>query len=344
LTYEPALGVSSLGWSPDGRQAIFFTWRELGGTGIGPEVWALEVETGETHRLQGIPTWSPDGKHVIYASGSSPGSGKNVWLADARPEAGNAGDWSTSRLVADQASIMRQGEHWSPDSSRVAVTLAEDHPDAGAIAIYDLTTDQLTTLITPAELTAALLSTNNEYVTDGTELDTVAIRPLKWVWPLGWSADGQRLLVRARGTYGGQAGTDPSVLASIALDVIDGTPLASAPDILAYGTGRFLGSASWSPVQPERLSFTWLNGGRQGKGPDGFLVDLNAGPIHQAVQSWNAAWSPDGAWVAFAGQNQITVVDQDGQVKYTLEGNGPCFNPVWNPVADFSRLGAASSS
>jgi Tol biopolymer transport system component len=353
LTYEPALDVSSLGWSPDGRQAIFFTGRGLSGTGIGPEVWALEVETGETHRLQGIPTWSPNGKHVIYGTDSSPGGGNRVWLADTDPEGRKEGNWETLRLIADQASITWQGGHWSPDSSRVAVTLVEDHPDAGAIAIYDLPTARLTTLITPAELTAALLSSDGDYVTDGAEFGPVASRPLQWVWPLGWSADGHHLLVRARGTDGGQAGTNPSVLASIPLDRIGDTALGSALKILAYGTGRFLGSASWSPTHPERLTFTWLNSRSQSKGPHGFLFDLKAGPIYQINQSWDAAspalragasGSPDGAWVAFAGQDQITIVGRDGQERYRLENNGPCFNPVWNPVADLSGLGETSTS
>jgi hypothetical protein len=115
---------------------------------------------------------------------------------------------------------------------------------------------------------------------------------------------------------------------------LDGSP----PRMLAYGNrDLYYGDTAWSPTQADQLAFVW----RTAPGPSGlasYLYDLEAGPVYTATQKWNAAWSPDGAWLAFAGQGPVTIVDREGRIRFVLEYGNPCSDVAWNPVADLGEL------
>jgi hypothetical protein len=100
-------------------------------------------------------------------------------------------------------------------------------------------------------------------------------------------------------------------------------------------------NASWSPVDPGLLAFAWIDP-YSGSAPyyEAIILDLDAGPVFTAPESWSAVWSPDGNWVAFSGQGHVTTVDREGQIRFALqtEPNVWCDDVAWNPMADLSGL------
>jgi Tol biopolymer transport system component/nitrite reductase/ring-hydroxylating ferredoxin subunit len=327
-----------VGWSPDGQQAIYLSWPATSSSSS-PEILSAHVETREKHPLPGLPDWSPDGSQLVYATGPVP----NLWLADA--------GWDNARPIADRATIMWQGESWSPDGSRLAFTRISDDTTPSAIAIYDLALERITPLITPSALTSALLSYQGDFISDGTDLAYLKENSLRWLWPWGWSADGRQLLVWAYTSTQGPSRDDQSVLAAVTLQDVQ----VASVQVLAYGTGRLLGGATWSPTAPRRLALKWWSPetrldstGPPPESPSTFLVDLDDGVLFSASSQSDTTpvWSPDGDWVAFVAQQEVTVVDRSGKNRFSFapKGEPPCSTVAWNPAADLGHLGQTSES
>jgi WD40 repeat protein len=324
LTDDPELAVYSLSWSPDG-QVIYYVFRKA--SGAQGEIESIDLETGEIRQLPGPSTRSPDGQRLVYGVESPDDPGSTLWLADA--------DWENAHQIVEQVDLLRWT--WSPDSSKLALSLVHDDPTQNTIALYDLATASLTPLVTTADLTEALLAATrarggnrySEFImanADPADLD----RPFQDMLPMGWSADGQQLIVQAQARKGGTGFTASTLVAVAPLD-------GSLPRVLVYGDEGSYGRATWSPTQPEQLIFNWWADGAA------YLFDLNAGPIYTATHNSSAAWSPDGAWAAFAGQGPVTIVDQDGNVRFTLKYGSACSNVTWNPAADLDDLGQTTS-
>jgi Tol biopolymer transport system component len=324
LIDNPSLYVFPIGWSPDGRQVVYNVYRGAANSQV--SVWTTDIETGETHPLPGVPTWSPDGQHLVYVAESPDARGNVVWLSDA--------DWENPRPLVDLAELGPQGA-WSPDSSQLALTLLDQDPARNAVVLYDLASGNITPLITiadMAEIAASSVRANlGDIIIQDADPDALGDSPLQSLWPLGWSADGSHLLVWAQASDTVLNVVTPAVLAVVTLD-------GSSPRVLAYGNGGFYGDASWSPTNPDQLTFSWPTEPRLAGGVS-YLYDLNSGPIYTAPQSWNAAWSPDGAWLAFSGQNPVTIVSQQGYTRFSPEPDSSCTTLVWNPAADLSALG-----
>jgi hypothetical protein len=104
--------------------------------------------------------------------------------------------------------------------------------------------------------------------------------------------------------------------------------------------------ADWSPTDPERLIFSWVPAGAgttaESREEEAVthLLDLKAGSIYTATASTNATWSPDGRWVAFGGNGQVTVTDRNGQERFQIVEPHMdwCAEIAWNPAADLSGL------
>jgi hypothetical protein len=340
LTDEPAVQVRALGWSPGGREAIYFyQGYEPTGNAVAPEVRAIDVETGETRQLPGMPVWSPDGEKLVYVTVTAGGPDGSAWLADA--------NWENARPIATRVWLWPR-QVWSPDSSKLALTLpnsvlSTDGSGASALTIYDLETDRYSSLISATDLEAAVLSFNDSYVTDGSDRAALADRPLTWLSVLGWSADGRHLLAWAQGPSSSPYAPGVMVLMAIPLDAFAETSLGrddcSAEQLLAFGEGQPIG-ASWSPAHPDQLTFSWLSQAPQVSGARAYLLDLNAGSVFTAPESLDGQWSPDGEWVAFVGaRGSTTITDQEGQACFEFRlGNELCHQVAWNPAADLSGL------
>jgi hypothetical protein len=328
LTDDPELQVWPIGWSPDGREAVYYAWDGQ----QAPRVEAIEISTGRSRTLPGEPFWSPDGKHLAYVSDPFEGRTSAIWLAD--PSGENA------RQIVSQ---FQRGTTlvWSPDSSRLALVVDNAERGQVAIALYDLETASLTPLVTAADLAAALAS-GEDFITDGSDLIDPTDRPLQVVWPVGWSADGKHLLVWAQATTNQYGGADPTLLAVAPTDSADlsatGRP---APRVLAFGRGVFLNKSPWSPADPNRLAFGWPSPVSQFGSPNAYVFDLQTGPIYTTTAQWESAWSLDGRWAAFGGSFRVSVINPSDQSHFTLGSGGQCLNLAWNPVADLSALGAA---
>jgi Tol biopolymer transport system component len=344
LTGDPAAKISFHSWSPDGR---LVTYR------MGTEFRAVDVATGETRRLPGAPAWSPDGSRLVYAGGAP----RRPWLADA--------DWGNPRQIAGQSGLHWDGAVWSPDGARLALTFRQGYPHQTTAAIYDLATERITSFATLADLIAGFFYFGENYVTNSTEFVPTLPESQRWAWPLSWSANGDHLLVWGQWTAGELGSIDQTLLTALPVSGIDGTtsnqtsppPLAPpagnalrltpalpqqtqrlAPYTIAYGRETFLTNISWSPSNPDRLIFKWRTDEAQSARYESFLFDLDAGPLYSTARARRAAWSPDGAWVAFMGTNAMTIVDQDGWERLTLELPGSCTDLTWNPAADLSGL------
>jgi hypothetical protein len=348
LTDDPGLQVWPLRWSPDGENVVFYAIRfdAIDGDPT-PAIQALDVETGDARRLPGTPTWSPDGEHLVYVAALARGAGPSAWLADA--------NWQNPRQIATGAWTL-SADVWAPDSTRLALLLLDNEPPkAGetAIAIYDLAADRTSPSVTVTDLAEGLLAAvdsqaDGAYVIDGAEPADLVDRPLAWMRLLGWSADGQYLLAWAQAAPEDSA-EDPLVaLVALPLGILDvsvGSGAEPTLKLLAYGRGRFI-DAAWSPTDPDRLTFSWVSADTEARpesqeeGATTFLLDLSAGPVYTATASTNAAWSPDGRWVAFGGNGQVTITDLNGQERFQIVKPHMdwCTEIAWNPAADLSRL------
>jgi Tol biopolymer transport system component len=318
LTDNAALPVWATGWDPDGRQALYYAW--TGGVGGAPETWAADVQTRRRRQLAAMPLWSPDGQHLVYATGPPADQARTVWLA--------GGDWENPRPIVEGVILWPRGA-WSSDSTKIAGALHDLGQGGDAVVVYDLETERLTPVATLTELVTAALAFDDPLLGDGMDASTLDNLSIQSLWTAGWSADGRHLAVWVQWERSGRASQSPTALVVVPLD-------GSPPRALAYMDGSVIGGASWSPGDPDQLTFSWLKQGRQ---YESYLFDLQAGPIYTATQDWIAAWSPDGAWVAFAGHDQLTIVDQTGQARFSMGDGASCSAAVWSPVADLSGLG-----
>jgi hypothetical protein len=213
------------------------------------------------------------------------------------------------------------------------LVLGRSRADAYTIVSYDLATMGFTYLAVSDDLRAAVLSSAGDFLTDGTDPALLEDAALQSLWVPGWSIDGSQLLALAQW----QRGNAPAQsLMALLLVPLDGSPL----QVLAYGEWGGVGSAAWSPTDPDQLTAGWSTQLRRGETSNAYLFDLNAGPIYTATSSWDATWSPDGGWVAFVGSDRVTIVDRAGQPRFDLSSGVSCFTAAWNPAADLSALGS----
>jgi hypothetical protein len=224
--------------------------------------------------------------------------------------------------------------------------MAEGGVKTSAIGIYDAATENREVTISASDLMQRIETAETAIVSDGSDQAASLQRPLPWLTVLGWSADGRQLLVWSQ--EAAMSGyTEGSVaLMSIAPDAFvmpseDATE-ASDARLLAHGQRKYI-DAAWSPADADRLVFTWLSPEGQPKG--GHILDVGAGLVYSATQVFQTAWSPDGEWVAWAGEDGVAITDKDGQPAFHVGiDNNLCYRVGWNPTADLSRLPEAFQS
>jgi hypothetical protein len=320
LTENPAAHILPLGWSPNAQTVVYAVWHPVGT--FPTEIRSLDLETGEARQLPGVPTWSPDGLHLSYIIEPSGGA----WLA--------RGDWENAQLIAEEAWTMWQGDNWSPDSSRVALHVVAGDPAQSAIAVYDLQSERLSPLTTSSDLTSAFLSFEGDPIGQRAGRNNLGDEPFRWLWPFGWSSDGDSLVVWAhRSDEWSATGMGPSGVAVLTVE-------GAQPQPLAFGPNATMGRAEWSPTHPDRLTFTWLSQDDAELRRTAYLYEVGVGPLYASPRSEAATWSPDGAWVAFSGGPELLIVDQTGQLHFAFKPGGRenCADLVWNPSADLSQL------
>jgi Tol biopolymer transport system component len=328
LTKDPTLSVSPVGWSPDGDQIVFTTWRvfypwrSTSAGGRNSEVWSVSGATGEMQNLPGLPTWSPDGAKLVYFADEPSGASASAWLADA--------DWGNAVEIARGVRAGPAGI-WSPDSSKVALSVSDDGASSHRVVVYDLDDGSMGRLVTAGRLTEAVLSSSDEWTIGDVDKDVLRQFPFQLLLPLGWSSDGSRLIVWAQGATQGPAVRGTSAYVMVPLD-------GSEIKVLAEGVNVLYGRPAWSPTDSDQLAFSWVTDGGGVEFP-AYLFDLQRGAIYTATNNLGGAWSPDGRWFGFAGGDGVSIVDQEGQTRSTLKPGELCSDIVWNPAADLSGLG-----
>lgn len=113
---DPAGGLLPLGLSPAGDKLLLSEYDP-------GNLWSLDLISGSRHRLgQAVgpeAAWSPDGKTLAFCRDTS------IWLA--------ASDGTGSRRLATIPSRRLYGPQWSPDGSKLRVSVWETIPETSSI-------------------------------------------------------------------------------------------------------------------------------------------------------------------------------------------------------------------
>jgi Tol biopolymer transport system component len=113
-------------WSSDGKQIVFSRFAD--GTS---RIFAIGIDGKNEHEVGSVPgrgpTFSPDGKRLVYMAGGS-------WTTTKLMV--SAADGSNAQQINDGTSIA-WNNHWSPDGTRIAFTGKKDPKSELAIFIVN---------------------------------------------------------------------------------------------------------------------------------------------------------------------------------------------------------------
>lgn len=156
-------------WSPDGKQIVFSRFAD--GTS---RIFAIGLDGKSEHEIGSVPgrgpTFSPDGKRLVYMAGGS-------WTFTRLMV--SAADGSNAQQINDGTSIA-WNNHWSPDGNRIAFT-GRKNPKS-ELAVFIVTSDGSE----PRQVTHLTAEEGHAQ------------------WPV-WSPDGRRLAVQVNKLKEGSA-------------------------------------------------------------------------------------------------------------------------------------------
>lgn len=219
--------------SPDGRRIAYYDERD-------DELWVADLATGARVNVSGndfeldyMPTWSPDGARLAFASSRT--GDHDVYVV-------NADGTGLRQLTADPSPATHRdyAPAWSPDGSRIAFTSDRD----GTMQLWTMRPDGSD----PRQVTAGAT--------------TRAYEP-------SWSPDGTRLVFRRVSNVGGAAATqlaivnrDGSGLVELPLSGTENWPSWS-PDgtRIAFSSNLALTDTRLYTIAPDGTQLTEIAGG-----------------------------------------------------------------------------------
>lgn len=150
-------------WSPDGKSIVFIHTDDYNGeTPVNSQVWVMDADggnqraitTGATPKDQ-VPSWSPDGKFIVFSSGVLDSEGIWVMAAD------GSGVSQLSGCLPSEPTPCAAGDDfgpvWSPDGTLIAFLRAFGAVGANDRPVYVMNAD----------------GTDQRRLREGTSLDTV---------------------------------------------------------------------------------------------------------------------------------------------------------------------------
>jgi dipeptidyl aminopeptidase/acylaminoacyl peptidase len=318
--------------SPDGKSVAYVqSQTDVKADRAGnSHIWTINLDGTLDHQItssessESTPRWSPDGKYLAFTS-SRPGkvSGNQVWLL---PRSGGEALQATE-LEARQGRITSY--EWSPDSTRLALVIADPDPDNPD--------PENSTAATPAAGAGR----------GGRGGGGAAPKPIV-IDRYHFKQDGQGYLLSGRHSY---------------IDILD---LATKKlERLTTQKQWDEGSPSWSP-DSQRIAFTSNHVADPDRDPGGqiFVADAKAGSTEKALTPVSATgggrggrpeWSHDGKWIAYLqgeekkwgaySQEKLAIVSSDGSsaptlVKSAADIDRGISNPRWaeNDKAIFATV------
>jgi Tol biopolymer transport system component len=245
---------------------------------------------------------------------------------------------------------------WSPDGTKIAFTTQR----AGTVRVFDVTTNEASTIATCKEPAEDCLWWHIEWSPDGSRVALGESGHLDLLDPNGqhrttladldrgsvgrptWSPDGSSIAFPVDGPSASlyRVNTDGSHLHKV-LDLGSGSAFVDGPDWSPDGSRIAYTVFIPDPSSEGRMMIpqVWIMGA-DGSRPSKLF---EGGPCCLG-RSTGVAWSPDGTTIAFVGNEpgsaafdqtvpyQLYLIDPDGRGVHVLATNVPLGQPAWQPV------------